>query len=93
MGGFMVRRAPSTTTARPATIETTISSSNRNGKANSQVGLVFLSQEENTVLAFKCRTASLKCTWAELLFERIPCYRLEQIYFLAFVFLVRAADP
>ena len=36
-GGFMVRKAASTITARPATIETTISSSNRNGKANSQV--------------------------------------------------------
>jgi hypothetical protein len=49
-----------------------MSSSNRNnGKANSQVGLVFLSQEENTVLAFKCRTASLNhhrypdSPWAE----------------------------
>ena len=37
MDGFMVRRAPNPTTARPATIETTISSSNRNNdKANSQ---------------------------------------------------------
>src|ERR1700722_8718612 len=40
MGAFMVRRAPNTTTVRPATIETTISSSSRNiGKANSQVGV------------------------------------------------------
>src|SRR6202046_4489182 len=30
MDGFMVRTAASTTTVRPATIETTISSSNRN---------------------------------------------------------------
>src|SRR5258708_18411945 len=34
-GGFMVRKAASTITARPATIETTISSNNRNNdKAN-----------------------------------------------------------
>ncbi len=26
-------------------------------------------------------------------FEPSPCHRLEQIYFLTFVFLVRAADP
>jgi len=47
MDGFMARRAPNTTTVRPATIETTISSSNRNGKAN-QLGLapVLLSRRE-----------------------------------------------
>jgi hypothetical protein len=40
MGGFMVRRLASITTVRPATIETTISSSNRkNGKANSRIGV------------------------------------------------------
>ena len=35
----------------------------------------------------------LKISGAELLFELSPVHRLEQSYFLTFVFLVRAADP
>jgi len=39
------------------------------------------------------RTIFLKMLRGRASFEPSPCHRLEQIYFLTFVFLVRAADP
>jgi hypothetical protein len=36
---------------------------------------------------------SVKVPRGRATFEPSPCHRLEQIYFLTFVFLVRAADP
>jgi hypothetical protein len=39
------------------------------------------------------RTIFLKCSGAALFSELGPSHRFDQIYFLSFVFFVRAADP
>ena len=52
-----------------------------------------LSHDAVIELRSNVELAFWKCSGAELPCEPGPCHRLEQIYFLIFDFLVRAADP